>query len=118
MNKVKIDKKKHKFSFNLKKIKKENKNSKVLEKITNFLEIPEELVNSKVKVTMVDNKVIYIEGKNKIDDFDKTYIKIKTDNCTIVVEGNSLDILDAKELELCIEGTIHSVSYIKKGEVS
>lgn len=116
MKKLKVDKKKHKFSFSLKKLKKITPNTKMLEKISEFLEIPEEMVSSRTKVTMIDNKVIYMEGKNKIDDFDKTYIKVNTDNCIIVVQGNNLDIKEAKDLELCIEGKINSIEYLNKGE--
>lgn len=116
MKKIKVDKNKHKFNFNLKKIKKVVPNVKIIEKISEFLEIPEEMVKSRTKLTMIDNKIIYMEGSNKIDDFDKTYIKIKTNKCIIIVHGKDLDIKEAKALELCIEGEIHSVEYLKEGE--
>ena len=62
--------KKHKSFVNIRRIKKKNEaKEKMVERIADFLEMPEELVGDNTKITLVDNKYLYLEGKNQIMDY-------------------------------------------------
>ena len=93
---------------------------KVREKISNakdkfseFLELPQEIVDKSTKITAIDDNNILIEGYKKIEDFCDNYIKIKTNNMDIVIDGVGLDIKEINDYELVIEGKIYSINYKK-----
>ena len=93
---------------------------KVREKISNakdkfseFLELPQEIVDKSTKITAIDDNNILIEGYKKIEDYYDNYIKIKTNNMDIVIDGVGLDIKEINDYELVIEGKIYSINYKK-----
>lgn len=106
--------KKHKSIINIRKVKKANINKeKMVDRIANFLEMPEELVGDNTKITLVDNKYLYLEGVNKIIDYYDHYIKIKTKKVTISLDGKKMEIKEISDKELVVEGQILTISYDK-----
>ena len=104
--------KKHKSLINIKKIKKVEKiKDKYKQKITRFLEIPQELVGNSTRLSVVENKMIFLEGKNKIEDYYSHFIKIKTSNHTIMIDGKNMEIRGMEDSELVIEGDIITISF-------
>lgn len=83
------------------------------EKISDFLELPKEVLIKSTKITTIDNSSILIEGYQKIIDYYDNYIKIKGNNIEIVVDGEGLDIVEITDFELVIEGKIYSLNYQK-----
>ena len=105
---------KHKSLINIKRIKKaEDTKEKMLDRIADFLEMPEELVGNNTKITLVDNKYLYLEGKNQIVDYYDHYIKIKTQKVTITLDGRKMEIKEINDSELLVEGEILNISYNK-----
>lgn len=112
-----MKKRRHKITFNLKKIKnKRNSNEKMINRIAEFLEIPEELMGDNTKITLVDNRYLYLEGNNQIEDYYNHYIKIKTKKHVISLDGKNMQIKEISDKELCVEGEILSITY--EGRVS
>jgi len=110
--------KKHKSIINIRKVKKANINKeKMVDRIANFLEMPEELVGDNTKITLVDNKYLYLEGSNKIIDYYDHYIKIKTKKVTISLDGKKMEIKEISDKELVVEGQILTISYDKWGNI-
>ncbi len=106
--------KKHKSLINIKRIKKARDNKeKMVDRIADFLEMPEELVGNNTKITIVDNKYLYLEGKNQIIDYYDHYIKIKTKKVTITLDGRNMEIKEINDNELAIEGEMLNISYNK-----
>lgn len=104
--------KRHKYKINLNKIKKINcAKEKMKDKITDFLEMPKELTQNNTKITLINNKYLYLEGSNKIEDYYKHYIKIKTELFEIILDGKEMEIKEIDEKELIIEGKIYNISY-------
>ena len=104
--------KKHKSQVNVKKIKKTvNNKEKMVDRIAEFLEMPEELVGNNTKITLVDNKYLYLEGKNNIIDYYDHYIKIKTKKVIITLDGKKMEIKEINDNELVIEGEFINISY-------
>ena len=104
--------KKHKSLVNIRKIKKDkNSKEKMVDRIADFLEMPEELIGNNTKITLIDNKYLYLEGKNQIVDYYDHYIKIKTKKVTISLDGKKMEIKEISDNELMIEGNIIGISY-------
>ena len=83
------------------------------EKISDFLELPKEVMLKSTKVTSIENTSVLIEGYKKIVDYYDNYIKIKANNIDIVIDGEGLDIVEITDYELVIEGKIYSLNYQK-----
>ena len=104
--------KKHKSVINIRRLKKAKENKeKMVDRIADFLEMPEELIGDNTKITLVDNKYLYLEGKNQIVDYYDHYIKIKTKKLTISLDGKKMEIKEINDSELVIEGELLNISY-------
>lgn len=104
--------KKHKGIVNINKLKKIGKiKDKYKEKLAAFLEIPQELIGDNTRISVVDNKAIYFEGNNKIEDYYEHYIKIKTKRKTVIVDGKNMVIREMGDNELVIEGDISGINF-------
>lgn len=90
-----------------------NKVYSTKEKISEFLELPKEVMLKSTKITSIENSNVLIEGYQKIIDYYDNYIKIKANNIEIVIDGENLDIVEITDTELVIEGKIYSLNYQK-----
>lgn len=83
------------------------------ERVSDFLELPKEVMSKISKITVIEDKNILIEGYQKIVDYYDDYIKIKANSMDIIVDGKGLDIQEITDYELVIEGQIYSINYKK-----
>ena len=97
----------------LKSLKVREKISNAKDKFSEFLELPQEIVDKSTKNTAIDDNNILIERYKKIEDYYDNYIKIKANNMDIVIDGVGLDIKEINDYELVIEGKIYSINYKK-----
>ena len=105
---------KKKFCSNIfKNIKVKSTINNAKDKFSEFLEIPQEIVSNYTKITSIEDTDILIEGYKKIVDYYDNYIKIKTNNMYLVIDGNNLDIKEITDSELVISGNIYSLNYKK-----
>ena len=88
------------------------KKEKVRDRINKVLELPVEVMGNSLKVNIIDNAYILIEGKTKVADYYDNYIKIKTDDYTITLDGENLSIKEISDVDLVIGGKISNISYI------
>lgn len=80
-------------------------------KFSDFLELPPEVANNSTKITVIEDTNVLIEGYKQIIDYYDDYIKIKTANIDVVVDGKNLDIKEINDSELVIVGSIYSLNY-------
>lgn len=85
---------------------------KVRDKINSVLELPVEVIGNSLRVNIIDNSYVLIEGKCKVADYFNNYIKIKTDDYTLAVEGDFLSIKEISDTDLIISGKIMNISYM------
>lgn len=105
---------KRKISINLKNsFKFKSKINATKERVSEFLELPREVMLKSTKITTIENTSVLIEGYQKIIDYYDNYIKIKANNIDIVIDGENLDIIEITDSELVIEGKIYSLNYQK-----
>jgi len=83
------------------------------ERLSDFLELPKEVISKITKITIIENSNVLIEGYQNIVDYYDDYIKIKTNDMDIMIDGKDLDIQEITDYELVIEGTIYSINYKK-----
>ena len=108
--------KKHKVKINLRKLKKVTEfKEDMVERISEFLELPGELVGNNTKITLVGDKYMYLEGKYKIADYYNHYIRIITKKYGININGENLEIKEMKDVELVVEGRIKNIEYEIRG---
>lgn len=98
----------------MKKINLNDKKDKLLDNFSEFFELPKELVTSSTKITVIENKRVLIEGYKQVMDYYENYIKVKTNNNEVVIDGKNLDIKEITDSTLIINGVIYSLNY--KGE--
>ena len=85
---------------------------KVRDKINKVLELPIEVTGDCLKVTVIDNNYLLIEGKSKVADYFDNYIKIKTEKYTVSIDGLNLSIKEISDIDLIISGNIQNISYV------
>lgn len=108
--------KKHKVRLNLRRLKKPREfKEDMVNKISEFLEIPGELVGTNTKISLVGNKYLYLEGKYKVADYYEYYIRILTKKYALNITGDNLEIKEMKDVELVIEGKIKNLEYEARG---
>lgn len=88
--------------------------SKLKEQFFEKLNLPDEITYNLTKITMLENKELYIEGKNKIVDYYDNYIKIQIKDLFVVLMGDKLEIEDISDIDVLISGNICSIEYIKR----
>ncbi|MDD2627309.1 MAG: YabP/YqfC family sporulation protein [Clostridia bacterium] len=94
------------------KIKKKEMKEKVRDKINKILELPLEVTGDKLRITMIGNEYILVEGKSKVADYYDHYIKLKTEEYSLGIDGKNLSIKEISDIDLIINGEIINVSYI------
>lgn len=86
---------------------------KIRDRINNVLELPAYVMGDSLRVNIIDNTYILVEGKTKVADYFDNYIKIKTEKYSLVVDGKNLSIKEISDTDLIINGEISNISYIK-----
>ena len=84
-------------------------------RFADFFELPQEVIKSTTKLTIINNDNILIEGYDRIADYLENYIKIKGKNLDIVIDGSNLDIKEVTDNDLVITGNIYSINYKRVG---
>lgn len=85
-----------KGSFALKKVRTK------INRINQFLEMPEELISNKPKITMLGFDQILIENYKNILEYDEVFIKINTYIGVIDINGLNLKLMQMNKEDLMI----------------
>lgn len=89
------------------------KKEKIRDRINEVLELPAYIMGDSLRINIIDDTYMLIEGKTKVADYFDNYIKIKTEKYIIAVEGSNLAIKEISDTDLIISGEICNISYIK-----
>ncbi|TYQ15526.1 UNVERIFIED_CONTAM: sporulation protein YqfC [Acetivibrio alkalicellulosi] len=91
----------------------ENKKRSIKEKMTEFLELPKEIVLDMPKTTLLGNGNMLVENYKGIIEYDVNRIRINTSKGIIKVTGDNLFIKEITSEDLMIYGDIASVEFLK-----
>lgn len=82
-----------------------------LNKINQFLEMPEEIVSNKPKITILGFDELVIENYKNILEYEEIFIKINTYIGAININGYNLKLIQMDKEDIMITGKIDSVDF-------
>lgn len=94
---------------------KKKKTVKIRDIMYELVKLPEDFLEKRCKITIIDNNKTMIEGYKSIIDFSSTYIGIGSQNLEINIYGKNLGIQEVSNEDLLIEGEITEIYFKKVG---
>lgn len=91
--------------------KREKERMNYLEKLSNQLHLPPDILAGAPIVTATGRNEICLENYKGIIEYNGNIIKVQTKMCKICIEGKELNILYFTEDEMRITGFIHAIYY-------
>lgn len=82
-----------------------------LNKINQFLEMPEEITTDKAKITILGFDELVIENYKNILEYDEIFIKINTYIGAININGLNLKLTQMNKEDIMITGKIDSIDF-------
>ena len=92
------------------------KNKNKLNKINQFLEMPEEITTNKPKITILGFEELVIENYKNILEYEEIIIKINTYIGAININGLNLKLLQMNEDDIMITGKIDTIDFEENEE--
>ncbi len=80
--------------------------------MTDFLEIPRDLIFDLPKLTIIGKTEIYLENHRGIIEYSLTRIRIGLSRGFLQIEGQDLEIKALMPDEMSLSGEVHSIRYI------
>lgn len=77
-----------------------------------MLEIPEEVVSDRPKVTTVGRKEVFIENYRGIIEFTSKIVKINSNYGIITITGKNMRIREITNEDIIITGDIDNIDYV------
>lgn len=88
------------------------KQNKVRALMTEFLELPKDLVLDLPRITLVGNVQLTLENHRGVILYTDTHIRVAVARGEIVIAGKKLTLRSILPDEIIIDGTINNVSYV------
>lgn len=85
-------------------------------KLSNFLEMPREVVGEESKITIVGFEEMLIENYKGIAEYEEFYIRINVQIGSVNIEGFNLRLNQITEDDILITGKIEGITFDKKIE--
>jgi len=80
--------------------------------MTDFLEIPRDLVFNLPKLTVIGRTEVYLENHRGIIEYSLNRLRISLSRGFLQIEGQNLEIKALMPDEMSISGEVHSIKYI------
>ncbi len=88
-----------------------NKNGRLKKRITDFFELPREIMLNMFKVTIVGREQLIIENFTGISEYDSNKVRVNTQGGIIEIKGRNLVINEISTEDILIKGIIYSVEF-------
>lgn len=82
-----------------------------INRINDFLEMPEEITTNKPRITILGFDEIVIENYKNILEYDEVFIKINTHIGAININGFNLKLIQMNKEDIMITGKIDSLEF-------
>lgn len=86
-------------------------------RINRLLEFPSEIYSDEFKITIIGFNEIIIENFKAILEYEEYFIKIKTLNGIININGHRLDLENLNNDDIQVIGEIESIEFDKMMEI-
>ena len=77
-------------------------------KIDKFLELPKEVCSNEAKLTVIGFDEIIIENFQGILDYEEFFIRIKTQNGIVILNGYGFNLVNLSNVDVKVTGKIES----------
>ena len=84
---------------------------KRINRINEFLEMPEEIILDKPRITILGFNEMVIENYKNILEYDEVFIKINTHIGAINIKGFDLKLMQMNQEDIMITGKIESLDF-------
>ena len=84
---------------------------KRINRINEFLEMPEEIILNKPRITILGFDEMVIENYKNILEYDEVFIKINTHIGAINIKGFDLKLMQMNQEDIMITGKIESLDF-------
>lgn len=82
------------------------------EKVAKLLEIPDEVVSDRPKITTVGRREVFVENYKGILEFSNEIVKINTHYGVITITGKNMKIREITSEDIIIFGDIDNIDYL------
>ncbi len=82
------------------------------EKMAKLLEIPDEVVSDRPKITTVGRREVFVENYKGIIEFSNEIVKINTNYGIITITGKNMKIREITSEDIIIFGDIDNIDYL------
>ena len=89
-----------------------SKTKSLYHKISAAAQIPRDLSDGAVLVTITGQEELYIENYRGIIEYEDTRLMLQTKNCRLEVLGKNLFISYYTEVEMKVTGDIEQINYL------
>lgn len=79
--------------------------------LAGLLEIPEDIVLDLPRLTMLGNKQLLVENHKGIIEYSSTVVRIKLNQGTLVIHGETLTLGSLQIEQILVEGIIKGLQY-------
>ena len=93
-------------------VKRKKESATVKEKVAKMLEIPEEVVSDRPKITTVGRKEVFIENYRGIIEFTNEIVRINSNYGIITISGKNMKIREITNEDMIITGDIDNIDYV------
>jgi len=93
-------------------VKRKKESATVKEKVAKMLEIPEEVVSDRPKITTVGRKEVFIENYRGIIEFTNEIVRINSNYGIITISGKNMKIREITNEDIIITGDIDNIDYV------
>lgn len=77
-----------------------------------MLEIPEEVVSDRPKITTVGRKEVFVENYRGIIEFTNEIVRINSNYGIITITGKNMKIREITNEDIIITGDIDNIDYV------
>ncbi len=92
--------------------KKEKGSYTLKEKVAKMLELPEEVVSDRPRITTVGRKEVFVENYRGIIEFTNEIVRINSNHGIITITGKDMKIREITSEDIIIFGDIENIDYI------
>lgn len=85
--------------------------------LSDFFEIPSDVMLDLPKIVLVGNLQVFIENHRGIVEYSLEKVRIKVGEGEVGITGRNLTLRNIRTDEICVEGQITSLNFLKPGEV-
>ena len=82
------------------------------EKVLNMIDLPKEVMQDAVRVTLIGDSELSIENYKGILEYEDTSIRVKTSSRALKITGAGLNIKTITDEDIMVCGRIDSLEYI------